>query len=114
MRAPAKKNTAPRRPDAETLSALREKARLDRDRADAARAQFLLEQTRGKYLERAEVEDAMRDLGAAVRATLLGWSATLPTRLEGLGAPEMGDLLRVEAEAVLHLLANTKIGEAKN
>jgi hypothetical protein len=114
MRSPAKKTATPRRPDAETLSALREKARLDRDRADAARAQFLLEQTRGKYLERAEVEGAMRDLGAAVRASLLAWAATLPTRLEGLGAAEMGDVLRIEAERVLHLIADAKIAEVKN
>ena len=114
MRAPAKNTTAPRRPDAETLSALREKVRLDRDRADAARAQFLLEQTRGKYLERVEVESAMHDLGAAVRATLLGWAAALPTRLEGLRASQMGDVLRVEAEAVLHLIADAKVAEVKN
>jgi hypothetical protein len=100
------------RTDPETLAALREKARLDRDRADAARAHFELEQTRGKFVLRSEVEEQFRTLGLIVKGILLGWSSALPARLEGLTAAEISDTLQVETDKVLHVIAAAKIGAA--
>lgn len=96
----------------ETIAAMREKARLDRDRADAARALFELEQTRGKFVLRSEVEEQFRALGLAVKGVLLGWASALPTRLEGLPAAEISETLRVETDRVLHLISSAKIGAA--
>jgi hypothetical protein len=98
------------RADPETLTALREKARLDRDRADAARAHFELEQTRGKFVLRSEVEEQFRNLGYTVKGVLVGWASALPARLEGLTAAEISDTLRAETDKVLHLIAAAKVG----
>ena len=110
MKGRPKKTAAPRHPDAETLSALREKARLDRDRADAARARFELEREKGLHVLRAEVLAEMAALGEMVKALLLSWAGSLPAKLEGLGAGEISVIVRDEAEKVLHLLASAKIG----
>jgi hypothetical protein len=99
--------------DPEALSRMREIARLDRDRADAARAQFELEREKGLHILRADVAAEMAGLGETVKAILLSWSGSLPAKLEGLGAAEIAAIVRDEAEKVLHLLASSKIGGGK-
>lgn len=109
MKLRAQKMLPLRRPDAETLGALREKARLDRDRADAARAQFELERECGLHVLRAEVIAEMQALGSNVKSILLSWSGSLPPKVEGLPAAEISAIVRAEAEKVLHLIAESKL-----
>ena len=95
--------------DPETLARMRELARLDRDRADAARAQFELERERGLHVLRAEVIAEMRALGSTVKSILLSWSGSLPPKLEGLPAAEIAAIVRSEAEKVLHLITSSNL-----
>jgi hypothetical protein len=109
MKHRAEKILPHRRPDAETLLALREKARLDRDRADAARAQFELERERGLHVLRSEVIAEMHSLGSTVKSILLSWSGSLPPKVEGLPAAEIAAIVRTEAEKVLQLISESKL-----
>lgn len=111
MKRHPKKTTAIRRPDPETLSALREKARLDRERADAARAQFELERERGLHVLRSEVVAEFAALGEMVKAVLLSWSGSLPAKLEGLAAADIARIVRDEAERVLSMIAASKLAK---
>lgn len=109
MKRHSKNTTAPRHPDPETLSALREKARLDRERADARRAEFELERTRGMHVLRSEVVAEFAALGEMVKAVLLSWSGSLPAKLEGLDAAEIARIVRDEAERVLAMISASKL-----
>jgi len=95
--------------DPETLARMRELARLDRDRADAARAQFELERERGLHVLRSEVIAEMHSLGSTVKSILLSWSGSLPPKIEGLPAADISAIVRAEAEKVLQLISESKL-----
>lgn len=80
------------------------KAKREHWAAEREHAQYLKEA--GELMERSAVVAAFADAGAAMRASLEAWQATLPPTLVGLDEPAIRITLADQVERLLHNLVD--------
>jgi hypothetical protein len=81
-------------------------ARLRKLRAEADLAELKAAQLRGEVISIHEVEEAMTQIGAAVRASIIRLEADLPPMVEGLDAATIQKIVREKTHEILTMLSD--------